>query len=457
MSSVSSRDRVTQMISGDPFRILLRFGTPLILANTLQQVYAMVDTVILGRYTGVQGLAALGTSSWPIWLSVSFLSNFSQAGSLLVSRRFGAGKTDEMKQAIGNIYGLAGILGTVLTVCFLLLTRPVLLLQNTPHEVFGDAEKYLFISFGGIFLLLGYNVFSSLLRAVGDSRTPLIAIVAATVVNIVLDALFVARLRLGAPGAAIATVIAQGASAIVCFVRVRSYRMLSIRKQHFRFSSSIIREFFSLSIPMLLQSFVIAAGGFFVQTHVNGYGAIFAAGMSATGKVFGLLETAAIALAQAAATFVSQNYGAGLFLRIRQGVRSALALSMVFALTLAGAMFVYGKMLLGLFVAPEAMQTAWELLMVMSVGLLIMYPMYTLRQGIQALGNAMVPLLAAVIQLAARILVTLYLPLVIGRAGMYFTTVTAWITSLILIGIVFPGWLRRCERQRVKAGGRHEE
>ena len=450
-----SRERVTQMTSGDPFRILLRFGMPLILANTLQQVYAMVDTVILGRYGGVQSLAALGTSSWPIWLSVSFLTNFSQAGSLLISRRFGAGKSEEMKRAIGNIYGIAGILGTVLTVCFLLLARPVLLLQNTPSEVLGEAEQYLLISFGGIFLLLGYNVFSALLRAVGDSRTPLIAIAAATGVNIVLDALFVAHLGLGAPGAAVATVTAQGVSAAVCFVRVRSYSLLHIQRAHFRFSKPVIQEFFSLSIPMLLQSFVIAAGGFFVQTYVNGYGAVFAAGMSATGKMFGLLETAAIALAQAAATFVSQNYGAGLFPRIRQGMKSALTLSVAIALVLMGAMIWFGKALLDLFVAREALQTAWELLMVMSAGLLIMYPMYTLRQALQALGNALIPLLAAVIQLAARILVTLYLPSAIGRAGMYFTTVTAWLTSLILIGAVFPGWLMRCETHWRKADGDH--
>lgn len=198
---------------------------------------------------------------------------------------------------------------------------------------------------------------------------------------------------------------------------------------------------------MLLQSFVIAAGGFFVQTYVNGYGAAFAAGMSATGKVFGLLETAAIALAQSVATFVSQNYGAGRFERIRQGVRLSVWVSLGVATVLACAMFLWGRPLLQLFVAPEAMDTAWELLLVMSAGLWIMYPMYSLRQALQALDNAAVPLAAAVVQLLARIAVTLYLPALIGRAGMYYPTVAAWVTSLVLIGGVFPGWLEYCQHR----------
>ncbi len=445
MTTRQSSVRSINMTGGAPLKVIIRFGLPLILANTLQQIYAMVDTVILGRFGGVQGLAALGTSSWPVWLSVSFMTNFAQASSLLVSRRFGAGLIGDMKTAVGNVYRLALILGTAMTAVFLLLARPLLIMQDTPAEVLPDAEKYLFITFGGIFALLSYNIFSAMLRAVGDSRTPLIAIGAATVVNIGLDIWFVAGRGMGAPGAAVATVIAQAASAAVCYMRLRSFELLKPAKRDYRFSKPVLREFFSLSVPMLLQSFVIAAGGFFVQTYVNGYGAVFAAGMSATGKVFGLLETAAIALAQAAATFVSQNYGAARFDRIRAGMKSACAVSLIIAAALALAMFSVGRQLLSLFVDPEALQTAWELLMVMSLGLLIMYPMYTLRQGIQALGNTIVPLIAAVVQLAARILVTLILPALIGRAGMYFTTVTAWATSIVLIGAVFPSWMRKCQ------------
>ena len=202
-----------------------------------------------------------------------------------------------------------------------------------------------------------------------------------------------------------------------------------------------------LSVPMLMQSFVIAFGGFFVQSHINRYGAAFVAGMSATTKVFSLLETAAIALAQAAATFVSQNYGAQAFDRIRRGVRIAARISLGIAALLAAGMALGGRGILSLYVAEEAIDTSWGYLMVMSAGLFIMYPMYVLRQSLQALGNAVVPLIAALVQLLARVLVTVTLPQVMGSRGMYFPTVVAWITSLVLIGAVFPFWLRRCERR----------
>ena len=198
---------------------------------------------------------------------------------------------------------------------------------------------------------------------------------------------------------------------------------------------------------MLLQSFVISAGGFFVQAHVNRYGVDFTAGVSASGKVFGLLETAAIALAQAVATFVSQNYGARQFGRIRSGLRRSVLLSVgsavVFGLFMCGA----GKPLLSLFVEGEALSYAWNFLLVMSVGMLIMCPMYTLRQALQALGNARIPLVGAILQLAARVGVTLILPVFFGRSGLYFTSTFAWLACLILIAAVLPGWLDRCEKE----------
>lgn len=448
MKSCSSATRhITDMTTGNPCQLILLFGLPLILGNTLQQVYAMVDTVVLGRFEGVTGLAILGTCSWPTWLSVSFMTNFAQASSLVLAKRFGAHQMEELKKATGNIYVIALILGVLLTLVMQLAARPVLMLQNTPAEILDEAVLYLRILFAGIPVLLAYNLYAAFLRSLGDSRTPLQAILGATVVNIVLDVWLVAGLGWGVAGAAVATVTAQAASAVVCFLRVRSYDLLRVQKHHMRLKRSVLSEFFSLSIPMLMQSFAIAFGGVFVQTSINGYGATFAAGMSATGKLFGLLETACIALAQATATFVSQNYGAGQFGRIREGVKSAIRLSLVTATLLIVAMMLFGRAILSLFVVPEAMDTAWGLLFVMSIGLWVAYPMYSLRQAIQALGNAVVPLIAAIVQILARVLVTIYFPRFLGPQGMYFTTVTAWVTSLILIGIVYPVWLRRCERR----------
>jgi len=449
----AARNHALDMTDGSPPFLILRFGLPLIAATTLQQLYAMVDTIILGRFGGVTGLAVLGTAGWPVWLSVSILTNFAQAACILLAKRFGAGDARGFKQAAGNIYLAAGALCALMTVAFQLAARPVLVWQNTPAEVIEQAVAYLRISYGGIIALLAYNIYAAFLRAVGDSKTPLYAIGAATVVNALLDVWFVAGLGWGAPGAAAATVIAQAVSAVVCMARVRQHEVFRLERSHFRPIKSILKEYTALGVPMVLQSLVIAMGGFFVQNRVNAYGTAFMAGMSATVKVFGLLETAAIALAQSAATFVSQNWGAGQFTRIREGVRVSVCISLGIAALLMASMFLSGRQILSLFVSEEAVSTSWELLLVMSSGLLIMYPMYVLRQSIQALGNAMVPLAAAVIQLLVRILTSLYLPMLIGRAGLYFPTVAAWLTSLILIGLTYPAQLRRCRESADSLSG----
>ena len=442
-----TKSRAMDMTEGSPAKLILRFGLPLILANTLQQVYAMVDTIILGRHAGTMGLAVLGSSSWPVWLQVSILSNFSQACSILLAQRYGAGEKERFRNALANLYRLAAVLLLIMLPLLQLTVRPVLQWQNTPPALMEEAVIYLRITFWGTISVFLYNLFSACLRAIGDGKTPLYAIGFATAVNVLLDIWFVAHLGMGARGAAIATIAAQTASALICLRRVLKEESFRLQRKHFRRDDAVTRQFFDLSIPMLLQSFIIAFGGSFVQMHVNAYGEVFVAGMSATNKVFGMLETAAIALAQATATFVGQNYGAGRFGRIRRGIRVSLGIAMAIAVFLLTAMILFGRWILSLYVTPEAAEVSWGLLLTMSCFLLVMYPMYVLRQAIQALGNTRIPLLAALIQLVVRILVTLFLPILLGRAGLYFPTTLAWVSSLILIGAIFPGWLARCERE----------
>lgn len=226
----SASKRITDMTQGNALGLILRFGIPLIAANTLQQVYSMVDTVILGRCDGVTGLAVLGTCSWSMWLLVSFMTNFSQAGSLVLARRFGASRMEDLKQAAGNIYVLALLLGLIMTAAYQAVAHPMLVMQGTPSQVLDEAILYLRINGGGLFALLAYNVNAAFLRAVGDSQTPLYAILAATLVNLGLDIWFVAGLGWGAPGSAAATVMAQAASALVCFLRVRQYALLRVQR-----------------------------------------------------------------------------------------------------------------------------------------------------------------------------------------------------------------------------------
>lgn len=439
-----------EMTQGNPLSLILRFGWPLILANTLQQLYAMVDTFILGRCMGVSALAVLGVASWPNWLLIGIITSFGQGCSIVIASYFGSKDLERMKRTIGNATIMALVLAVVLTLVAQISLKALLTLIHTPTDIFDETMIYLRITFWSAPLLIAYNVAAALHRAVGDGNTPLYTIVAATILKIVLM-LFVAEFDLGIVGAAAATALAQGFAAVVCVIGILRKKVFLLERRHLKWASDLAWECCRLSIPMITQSLVIAVGGLYVQDKTNAYGSVFAAGMSATGKLFGLLETAAISLAQSVATFVSQNLGARKLDRIQKGVRVSLVISLGVAAFLFVTMLATGKNILGFFVTandPEttarSLNTAWNLLLVMSAGLLVMYPMYVLRHTLQALGDAWIPMIAGFVQLLARIASVEILPRYYGENGLYFSTFFAWITSLLILGIVYPIRLHQC-------------
>lgn len=445
MKTPAGGRQLTDMTQGPPRAILLRFGLPLIAANVLQQLYSFADGVILGRFGGAESLAILGTCTWALWFQTSVVMNFSQAACLLLARWFGAKDNERVRVTLGNMCLLSAGLCLAMTLGLQWLARPLLVWQNTPAGVLEASVLYLRLSFAGTVFLFVFNLCAAALRAVGDSKSPMVAISIASLLNIALDVLFVAGFGWGTAGAAAATLIAQLLAGVYCLWRVCRTPLFRLKRRHWRPQAGIMLEATRLSLPMVLQSLVIVLGGVYVQMHINGYGTWFAAGISAADKIFSMLETSAIALSQATASFVSQNYGARMFGRIRKGTASAVWLSLLFAAACFGGMLLFGRPLLAAFVAPQAMGYAWGYAMVAGAGLLVMYPMYVLRQAIQALGNTAVPLAAAVLQLLVRVLCAAFLPGLVGYAGLYWPTVLACFVTLVLIGCVFPWQLRARE------------
>lgn len=443
---VKKQKHLRDMTEGNPWNVITAFAIPLMAASVIQQLFSLTDAMILGIFGGDVGLAVLGTTSWPVWFSVSILTAFCQAACLLAAVRFGAKDDTAFRQAVGTVYLITAMIGIGLTLVLQALVLPLLKLQETPSAVLRDAAAYLRILYGGIPFLLIYNMLASLLRAAGDSRTSFAAITVSALLNIILDVWMVAGLGLGAAGAAAATVTAQSAAAVICIREIRKYQEFKITRKELRFYKHIVKEYVGLCIPMIAQSFVIALGGVFVQFKINQYGTVFAAGVSAAEKIFSVVETAAVALSQACASFVSQNVGAGKFDNIKTVVRRICCVSEVIAGGIAVVLLLGGERILALFVTENAMEYAMADLVVISVGLLIMYPMYSLRQTIQALGNLWIPLLAGVLQLVVRILTAQYLPLIMGHTGLFLPNIAAWLVSLLLIGAVYPGQLRKCER-----------
>lgn len=437
---------MTDMTSGNPVSTVIRFAIPLMAASIIQQMYALTDAMVLGICGGNQSLAILGACSWPNWLQVSTFSNMGQAACLLAAVRFGSKNEKELKKAVGNIYVVSAVLALILVPGFQMAIEPFLRLQNTPTLIFEDAVSYLRIVFLGTFFFIIYSTLSSLLRAVGDSMTSFIAIFVSVLLNIVIDIILVAGLGMGVKGAAVATALSQMLSALVCIWRIRRYPVLCFDKEFFHPDGMLLKEYAGTCLPMMAQSIVIAVGGTFVQYHVNYYGIEFAAGVSAANKIFVLVETGAIALASAGASFVSQNVGAGKFKRIWRAVGQITLISLAMAAVTGVFLQLAGNFMLSFFAEGDAVSYGMDYLKVYSFGILIMYPMYLLRQALQALGNVKIPLVAAVLQLVMRFVTAGGLTKLIGCLGIYFANVAAWAASMLLIGIIYPHQFNKCKR-----------
>ena len=293
--------------------------------------------------------------------------------------------------------------------------------------------------FAGIPIVMLYNLLACILRALGDGRTPLNAMIVASFTNIALDILFVLVFHFGIAGAAAATLIAQLISALFCIYHIRKIEILSFRKTDFRFHEGMTRKLLILGSPMAFQNGIIAVGGMIVQSVVNGFGVIFIAGFTATNKLYGLLEIAATSYGYAMVTYVGQNLGAGQIRRIRQGVRSAVIIGTVTAVIIAVIMLLGGKYILSLFISgtPEeyemTMSIAYYYLAIMSICLPILYLLHVVRSSIQGMGNTVLPMLSGVAEFIMRTLSALLLPALVGQSGIFFAEILAWIGADVIL------------------------
>lgn len=435
-------ERIKDMTTGKPARLLLSFALPLMAGSICQQLYTMVDTMVVGQVLGVEALAALGASDWLNWLVLGIIMGFTQGFSILISQRFGAGDGDGLRKVTAMSCLLSLVIAVVVTAASLLTAEPLLHLLNTPADILPNSLSYLRIIFSGVFIVTAYNMLASILRAMGDGRTPLYAMLVASVINIGLDLLFVMVFHWGIPGAAIATVIAQGCSCIFCLFALRRLTILKIQKTDWRVDGTLCRRLFQLGLPMAFQNTVIAVGGMVVQFVVNGFGFIFVAGFTATNKLYGLLELAATSFGFSMATYTGQNLGAGKYERIRMGMRSALKMAIATAILISIAMIFLGKYFLLLFISgePEEVQqvldVAYTYLFVMCCLLFVLYLLHLYRSALQGMGDTVIPMVSGVAEFSMRIGCALVLPLWLGQSGIYFAEIAAW-TGAVIILITF--------------------
>ena len=431
--------RIKNMTEGNPLSLIFTFALPLMIGNVFQQLYTVIDTMVVGKALGVGALAALGAADWMNWMMLGIVQGLTQGFGILMAQKFGAGMQEDLRKVIGNSVVLSLISSLILLLSGQLLARPVLGLLQTPPEIMDNALLYLRIMYLGIPVVMAYNLLACILRSLGDSQTPLHAMIVAAIVNIVLDLLFVLGFGLGIGGAAAATLIAQLISSLYCLHYIRKIDILTFIPADFCLQKGLPARLFVLGFPMAFQNAIISIGGMIVQFVVNGFGVLFIAGFTATNKLYGMLEVAATSYGYAMVTYVGQNLGAGRMDRIRKGMRASLLISLITSVVIALFMLLAGKAILGCFISgtpqefEQTLQIAYFYLAIMSICLPILYILHVTRSAIQGMGNTVLPMVSGIAEFIMRALTAILLPMLIGEKGIFFAEITAWLGADVIL------------------------
>ena len=426
---------IKDMTKGSPTKMILFFSIPIFIGSIFQQFYSMADSVIVGRYLGVEALAAVGNTGALNFVVLGFISGITSGFGISIAQKFGEKDEEGLKKSVASSIILAILFSVVITIISVLAVRPALELINTPENIISQSETYIKIIFLGTIAVVFYNIASSILRAIGDSRTPLYFLILASILNIALDIVFIRSFHMGVEGAAYATIISQGVSAISCIIYAyRKYKILRVKKEDFIFEKRIYDKHLRIGLPMGLQFSITGFGIIIVQGGLNVFGSDAIAAFSTASKALGLALQVSNSIGVTIANFCGQNMGAKNYERIRAGVKSARNITIITGI-LSGLILIFGsKYFVNLFIenpSIEILNYTQECLnyagiFFIPLGLLILY-----RNALQGMGESFVPMMAGVYELLARAIVVFTLPTFIGYTGICISDPIAWIAAAV--------------------------
>ena len=431
---MAKRQVQTDMTAGNPARIILNFTIPIFIGNLFQQFYSMADTVIVGKFVGTKALAAVGSVGTIMFLILGFLQGLTAGFTVLTAQRFGAGDMKGMRKTVGTAAVLSGISVVVMTAGSMLFMKPLLTFMHTPEDIFQDAYTYIMIICAGIIATVLYNLLSSILRALGDSKTPLYFLILSAGLNIGLDLLLIIVFDMGAAGAAYATVIAQGVSGVGCLFYIwKKVPLLKLEKEDFRPEGYLAKMQLSVGLPMALQYSITAIGTMMVQSSLNLLGSMSVAAYTAANKIEQIGTQAYVALGTTMATILcSRNGGQD---RLRESARDSEVrpLWAVFMVLLAIPMILLvGKYLVNLFVSDNVVQIMGQADVYLKWIFIFMIPLAIVniyRNGIQGMGYGILPMMAGVAELVGRGAVAMVAGWKRSFVGACLASPAAWILA----------------------------
>ncbi|HIS32941.1 MAG TPA: MATE family efflux transporter [Candidatus Limivivens intestinipullorum] len=438
------------MTKGSPLRLIILFTIPVFIGNLFQNFYNLVDSIIVGQFLGVNALAAVGTTGTLTFLVIGWINGMTSGFAIMLAQSFGAGDEKKLRHYMSMSIYLCVAMAVLLTGGLLTANSAILRLINTPDNIFADTKSYIAVIYAGLPVTIAYNMLAGTCRALGDSRTPLIFLIISSLLNIVLDLLLVAVIPMGVAGAAYATVISQGVSAVLCFFYVkRKYKILGPDRESWRFSMRSVGNLIMMGMPMGLQFSITAIGTMMVQSSVNLLGATYIAAYSAAGKIQNIVVQLFPSLGMTLATYVGQNSGAGNYKRIRDGVRMTELICLGGSVICGVLIYFFGGEASRFFVTDttgEVKQICDQLFHITAWFFPFLGTIFIYRNTLQGLGDGLVPMLGGVFELAARALLVSLLAPVYGFVGICLCDPGAWIAALIPLVPVYMRRMRKLTR-----------
>lgn len=428
---------VRDMTKGSPMRLILGFSIPLLFGFLFQQFYNLMDTVIVGRFLGKDSLAAVGATSSINFMIIGFCMGICSGFSIPVSHKFGAGDYAGLRSVVANCVWLTAAFAVVMTGVTTVLCRYILTAMRTPDNILDAAYSYIWVIFLGIPVTFLYNMTAGVIRALGDSRTPVIFLVMSSFLNIGLDLFFIVWLHWGVQGAAWATVISQGISGLCCLLFViKSFDILHIRREEWAVNWHLIGTLCSMGVPMGLQYSITAIGSVILQSATNTLGSDAVAAVTAAGKISGFLACPFDAMGSTMATYGGQNVGAGKLERIGQGLKSCILLGAGYSVIALGVSICFGRPLATLFLEASEMAIIDNVRLFLTLATAFYFPLALvniIRFLIQGVGFPTFAILAGVFEMAARALAGFVLVPRLGFTGSCLGSPIAWVLADIFL------------------------
>ncbi len=444
---------IKSMTQGSPAKLIFLFTIPLIIGNLFQQLYNVVDTYIVGRNVSINALAAVGSTGNILFLILGFIFGFTSGLTIITAQRYGAKDWEGMRRSYAAGILVSAVTTVFLTIPSILFARTLLRILHTPAEIMADAYSYLMVILIGIFASMYFNFFSSVIRALGNSRTPLYFLAIVCVLNIVLDLVFIINFDMGVIGAGVATVISQLVSALLCYWYIRrKIPDLNLQLHHFREASHVLREHLLLALPMGFQKSITGIGFIVLQFALNNLGTSAVAAYTITTKIDGIAIMPLESFGVAMATYAAQNLGAGEYQRIKEGVKKSLAMAIAYSFAIGFVMIAAGRYLTQVFVG-----TGLESVPIVNNAMIFFWVngtlywavaiLFVLRYTLQGIGQTLAPTLGGVFELLMRSFAGVILGAAFGFAGVALANPLAWFGALIPLGIQYAHEVKTINRK----------